>query len=56
MSVVCGFFYVSIFSDKVNIVKNGVSDIEIYNKWFNKSRLEVFNYCFEKFWDFFIYI
>lgn len=25
----CGmwFFYVSIFSDKVNIVKNGVSDI-----------------------------
>lgn len=50
------FFYASIFSDKANTVKNGVSDIEIHNKWSNKSRPEAFNHRFEKFWDFFIYI
>lgn len=47
MSVVRGFFYASIFSDKA-----GVSDIEIHNKWSNKSRPEAFNHRFEKFWDF----
>lgn len=47
------FFYASIFSDKANTVKNGVSDIEIHNKWSNKSRPEAFNHRFEKFWDFF---
>lgn len=46
------FFYASIFSDKANTVKNGVSDIEIHNKWSNKSRPEAFNHRFEKFWDF----
>lgn len=46
------FFYASIFSDKANTVKNGVSDIEIHNKWSNKSRPESFNHRFEKFWDF----
>lgn len=47
------FFYASIFSDKANTVKNGVSDIEIHNKWSNKSRPEAFNHRFENNWDFF---